>query len=67
MYNKLYIWVYRSTVREFPCSTTFTGKMVFIHENTFQKILHNETANAIQRKLQRDGIAAMILSIRVDV
>jgi hypothetical protein len=56
-----------STVREFPRSTVFTGKLVFKHENPFQKILHNETAYAIQRRLQWDGIAAMILPIRVDV
>jgi amino acid transporter len=56
-----------STVREFPRSTVFTGKLVFKRENPFQKILHNETAYAIQRKLQWNGIAAMILPIRVDV
>ncbi len=55
------------TVKEFPHSTVFTGKLVFKHENPFQKILHNETAFAIQRRLQWDGIAAMILPIRVDV
>ncbi|OPY73213.1 MAG: Low affinity potassium transport system protein kup [Syntrophorhabdus sp. PtaU1.Bin058] len=54
-------------VKEFPHSTVFTGKLVFRHENPFQKILHNETAFAIQRRLQWDGIAAMILPIRVDV
>ena len=56
-----------STVREFPRSTTFAGKLVFKHETPFQKILHNETAYAIQRRLQWDGIATVILPIRVDV
>ena len=56
-----------STVREFPRSTVFTGKLVFKRETPFQRILHNETAYAIQRRLQWDGIAAMILPIRVDV
>jgi hypothetical protein len=56
-----------STVKEFPRSTVFTGKLVFKSETPFQRILHNETAYAIQRKLQWDGIAAMILPIRVDV
>ncbi len=54
-------------VREFPHSTVFTGKLVFKHENPFQKILHNETAYAIQRRLQWNGIATMILPIRVDI
>jgi K+ transporter len=55
------------TVKEFPHSTIFTGKLVFKHENPFQRILHNETAFAIQRRLQWNGIATMILPIRVDV
>ncbi len=56
-----------STVKEFPLSTVFTGKLVFKKENPFQRILHNETAYAIQRRLQWNGIAAMILPIRVSV
>ena len=56
-----------STVKEFPRSTVFTGKLVFRHEHPFQKILHNETANAIQRRLQWNGIATVILPIRVDL
>jgi amino acid transporter len=56
-----------ATVREFPRSTVFTGKLVFKRETPFQRILHNETAYAIQRRLQWNGIAAMILPIRVDV
>jgi amino acid transporter len=55
------------TVREFPRSTIFTGKLIFKHENPFQKILHNETAHSIQRRLQWDGIPTVILPIRVDV
>jgi hypothetical protein len=56
-----------STVKEFPRSTVFTGKLVFRHEHPFQKILHNETAYAIQRRLQWNGIATVILPIRVDI
>ena len=56
-----------SVVREFPRSTVFTGKLVFRHENPFQKILHNETAFAIQRRLQWNGVATVILPIRVSM
>jgi K+ transporter len=56
-----------SVVREFPRSTVFTGKLVFRHENPFQKILHNETAFSIQRRLQWDGVATVILPIRVSM
>jgi len=41
--------------------------LVFLHENPFQKILHNETAYALQRRLQWNGIPTVILPIRVDV
>lgn len=56
-----------SVVKEFPRSTVFTGKLVFKHENPFQRILHNETAYAIQRHLQWDGIPSVILPIRVNM
>ncbi|HVN95699.1 MAG TPA: APC family permease [Syntrophorhabdaceae bacterium] len=56
-----------ATVNEFPRSTVFTGKLVFKHETPFQKVLHNETAYAIQRRLQWDGIATVILPIRVNM
>ena len=56
-----------SVVKEFPRSTVFTGKLVFRHENPFQKILHNETAFSIQRRLQWNGVATVILPIRVNV
>jgi amino acid transporter len=56
-----------SVVKEFPRSTVFTGKLVFRHENPFQRILHNETAFSIQRRLQWDGVATVILPIRVNV
>lgn len=55
----------QSIVQEFPKATVFTGKLVFRHEYLFQKILHNETAFAIQRRLQWMGITTVILPIRV--
>ncbi len=57
----------QSIVREFPKSTVFTGKLVFRHEHPFQRILHNETAFAIQRRLQWEGITTVILPIRVNL
>jgi amino acid transporter len=55
------------TVTEFPRATIFTGKLIFKQEHPFQKILHNETAHSIQRRLQWNGIPTVILPIRVDV
>lgn len=54
-----------SIVKEFPRSTVFAGKLVFRDETPFQRILHNETAFAIQRRLQFSGITAVILPVRV--
>jgi hypothetical protein len=51
---------------DFPESTFFTGQIVFRHENPFQKILHNETAFAIQRRLQYTGITTVIMPVRAE-
>ena len=56
-----------SVSKEFPHSTIFTGKLVFLHDHPFQKLLHNETAFAIQRRLQWMGITTVILPIRVHI
>lgn len=56
----------KSIAREFPNSTFFTGQIVFRHEHPFQKILHNETAFAIQRRLQFSGITTVILPIQAE-
>jgi amino acid transporter len=53
------------TAREFSKSTVFAGKIMFQHEKFYHRILHNETAFAIQRNLHWNGIAAVILPIRV--
>lgn len=56
----------KNIATEFPNSTFFTGQIVFRHENPFQKILHNETAFAIQRRLQYSGITTVIMPIRAE-
>jgi hypothetical protein len=56
-----------SIVEEFPRSTIFTGQLIFPTVQLFNKLLHNETAYAIQRRLQWNGIPTMILPIRVQV
>ena len=55
----------REISSEFPHSVFFTGKLIFREENEVQNILHNETAFAIQRRLEFDGFQAIILPIRV--
>ncbi|MFH0975124.1 MAG: APC family permease [Spirochaetota bacterium] len=54
------------TVKEFHYSTVFTGKLAFREEKFYHALLHNETANAIQRRLQWKGITNVIMPIRMD-
>ncbi|HVO31169.1 MAG TPA: amino acid permease, partial [bacterium] len=50
---------------EFPRAIFFAGKLVFERERWYQRILHNETAYALQRRLQLAGMNAMVLPVRV--
>jgi amino acid transporter len=55
----------RKVAREFPRSIFFAGKLIFEEEHWYQRILHNETAYQLQRKLQFAGLNAMVLPVRV--
>jgi hypothetical protein len=55
----------QSVAGEYARSTVFAGQLIFQKQSLFQRFLHNETAFAIQRRLQWEGIAMMILPIRV--
>jgi amino acid transporter len=52
-------------VREFPRTTFFAGQVIFQRERWFQRLLHNETAYAIQKRLQWAGQTMVILPARV--
>ena len=54
----------RQLAKEFPDSMVFAGKLIFRKERWYQKILHNETALSLQRRLHLDGIPTMVLPIR---
>lgn len=51
--------------REFPRMIVFTGKLIFKEQRWYQSILHAETADAIQRRLQFNGVQAIVLPVRV--
>ncbi len=51
--------------KEYPKSIYFASKLVFQKEKWYQKLLHNETANQLQRRLQFDGLNSMILPVRI--
>jgi hypothetical protein len=50
---------------EYPRATVFTGQLTFRLEKFYHRMLHNETAFAIQRRLQWSGLTTVILPIRV--
>jgi amino acid transporter len=54
-------------IKEFPKSMVFSGKLSFRVEKFYHKLLHNETAFAVQRLLHWNGIPNMILPIRMDL
>jgi amino acid transporter len=56
-----------SIAEEFPKVMFFTAKLVFRHETIFHKLLHNETAFSVQRRLQWKGLPVVILPIRIDI
>jgi amino acid transporter len=54
-----------SIMAEFPLVTFVGGKVVFAREQWFQRILHNETATAIQKRLYWMGATMVILPAKV--
>ena len=50
---------------EFPRATFFAGKVIFQREAWYQHLLHNETAAAIQKRLQWAGKPVVIIPARV--
>jgi amino acid transporter len=57
--------VCQDVAAEFVRPIFFLGKLIFREEKWFYRLLHNETPNAIQRRLEFDGLQAIVLPIRV--
>jgi hypothetical protein len=55
-----------AVARDFPRVTFFAGQLIFRNESWFQRILHNETAFALQKRLQLGGHTMVILPVRVE-
>ncbi len=51
--------------REFPRVTFFAGQLIFRRDAWYQRLLHNDTAFALQRRLQWSGLTMVILPARV--
>lgn len=55
----------REVALRFPRSVFFAGKLVFQQERWYQRILHNETAAAVERRLQFAGLPMIVMPIRI--
>jgi amino acid transporter len=55
----------RALRADYPRSTVFTGNLIFKRERLIHRLLHNDSAFAIQRRLQWEGITNVVLPIRV--
>jgi amino acid transporter len=55
----------RKVSKEFPKVTFFAGQLIFQKETWYHRLLHNETAFAIQKRLHWSGMTMVILPVRV--
>jgi amino acid transporter len=51
--------------REFPNSIYFTSKLIFSRDNWVIRLLHNQAALAVQRRLHLEGLQMVILPMNV--
>jgi hypothetical protein len=54
-------------VRRYPRALVVAGQMIFEHDTLWNRLLHNETAFAIQRRLQRSGVPMIVLPVQLDL
>ena len=52
---------------EYPRVVFFAGKLIWKRETWMQRILHNETAYQVERRLHWKGLAMSVLPVRVGV
>lgn len=50
---------------DYPESVFFTSKLVFTNENWINRLLHNQTALALQRRLHLEGMQMFILPMKI--
>lgn len=55
----------KEIAKKYPKVIVFAGQLVFQRDTFFQRLLHNQTAYALQRRLQWDGLPMVILPTRV--
>jgi hypothetical protein len=53
-----------AVAKRFPRTVFFSGKLIFSQEGSWHKILHNQAAFTLQRRLQFSGLQMVVLPIR---
>ena len=54
----------QKVAKEFPRGVFFAGKMIFQEETFLTRLLHNQAAMTLQRRLQFAGLQTIVLPIR---
>jgi amino acid transporter len=54
----------RKVAADFPRTVFFAGRLIFPEDNFLTRLLHNEAAHAVQRRLQYQGYQMMVLPVR---
>ncbi len=52
--------------KRFPQAIFFAGKLVFQHEGFWHRVLHNQAAFTLQRRLQFAGLQMVVLPVRAE-
>jgi amino acid transporter len=55
----------REVALRFPRSVFFAGKLIFQRDSWYQRLLHNETAAAVERRLQFAGLPMIVMPVRM--
>ena len=50
---------------DYPRSVFFAGKLIFEHEHWYHRLLHNNTAIALQKRLHWSGKSMMVMPARI--
>jgi uncharacterized membrane protein SirB2 len=51
----------------YPKALVVAGQIIFEEDTTWNRLLHNETAFAIQRRLQHAGVPMVVLPVQIDL
>ena len=57
----------RQLMKRYPKGLVVAGQIIFEEDTAWNRLLHNETAFLIQRRLQHDGIPMVVLPVQLDL